>query len=436
MKRVKNIAFIIIILLLFLPMIQKSISLFVVAPLKGSFTTTTKPEFYFKDYFSGLYQDQYNSYFEENIGFRPFLVRLNNQIAFSFFNITQANQVVIGKQNYLFEENYIKAYTGSDFQGSTVWDKKMEKLKFIADELQKMDIPLIVVFAPGKATYFPEFIPKKYNPEVRDTTNYNYLLDACKRLGIHHIDFNNYFVMMKDTVSYPLYPQCGIHWSYYGAGVAQDSIINYMENIKGKRMVDFGWSDVVVSSDLRDPDYDIAEGMNLLYKIKTFDMPYPQFYFLEDSATYKPSVITIADSYYWIYHGKGITQRIYENDNFWYYYEQMHGDRYKENRNLKEIDRLEEIESADFVVIMFTDANLYKFASGFIDDIFELLSNPDRQSEEQIINEELIKFKMKVIKNNKKWYNVIKEKAGEQNISIEEMLRRDATWLVNKELNK
>jgi len=317
MKRVKNIAFIIILLLLFLPVIQKTITLFDVTPLKGSFITNQKPEFHFKDYFSGTYQDQYNSYYEENIGFRSSFVRLYNQIAFSLFDITQASQVVIGKNNYLFEENYIKAYTGTDFQGGAVWDRKMKKLKFISDELQNIDIPLIVVFAPGKASYFPEYIPDKYNPEDRDSTNYAYLVDACKNYNIHHIDFNKYFVEMKDTVSYPLYPQCGIHWSYYGTGVALDSIIGYMEKLKGKQMVDFGWSDIELSNDLQDPDYDIADGMNLIFKINTFEMAYPQFYFNEDDETYKPSVITIADSYYWNYHGKGITQRIYENDNFW-----------------------------------------------------------------------------------------------------------------------
>jgi len=436
MKRVKNIAFIVILLLLFFPMIQKTISLFNIKPLKGSFTTSLKPEFHFKNYFSGTYQDQYNSYYEENIGFRSSFVRLYNQLAFSLFKIPQANQVVIGKKNYLFEENYIKAYTGTDFQGAAVWDKKMEKLKFISDKLQKKDIPLIVVFAPGKATYLPEYIPDKYDSENRDSTNYSYLLNACKRLNIHHIDFNNYFVEMKDTVSYPLYPQCGIHWSYYGTGVALDSIINYMEEVKGKKMVDFGWSDVVLSNDLRDPDYDIAEGMNLIFKIKTFEMPYPQFYFNEDTNTYKPSVITIADSYYWNYHGKGITQRIYENDNFWYYYEQAHGDRYKQNRNLKEIDRLKEIESVDFVVIMFTDANLYKFASGFIDDAYELLTNSDKNSSETAAYEKMIQFNMQIIKNNEEWYNVIKTKAKDLQISVEEMLRRDATWLVDQELNK
>jgi len=65
MKRVKNIAFIIILLLLFLPVIQKTITLFDVTPLKGSFITNQKPEFHFKDYFSGTYQDQYNSYYQK-----------------------------------------------------------------------------------------------------------------------------------------------------------------------------------------------------------------------------------------------------------------------------------------------------------------------------------------------------------------------------------
>jgi len=222
-------------------------------------------------------------------------------------------------------------------------------------------------------------------------------------------------------------------------------------------MVDFGWSDIELSNDLQDPDYDIADGMNLIFKINTFEMAYPQFYFNEDDETYKPSVITIADSYYWNYHGKGITQRIYENDNFWYYYEQAHGSRYKENQSLKEIDRLKEIKSVDFVVILFTDANLYKFASGFIDDVYDLLKDPYHNEKEQKEIEEMVRIKMEIIKGNEEWYKIlnrmqwlpppyqeqtfplytsIKTKATDEQISVEEMLKKDAIWLVNQELNK
>jgi len=370
MSRLKNIAFILILLLLFLPMIQKTISLFSLKPLKGSFALTEKPAFSFRDYNTGQYQDQYNTYIEEHIGLRPVLVRLNNQIAFSFFNIAQAKQVVIGKKNYLYEENYIKAYKGTDFQGGAFWDQRMKKLKYIHDELLKKNIPLIVAFAPGKGTFFPEYIPDNYKPGVRDTTNYEYLLDACKTMNINHIDFNNWFVTLKDTEPYPLYPQCGIHWSYYGTAIVLDSLISYMENLNGKNMVDFGWSEVEISDDLRDPDYDIADGMNLLFKINCYDMAYPRLYFNEDSTTFKPSVITIADSYYWIYHGKGISQRIYENDKFWYYYQTVHGDSYPKDSKVGDLDRIAEIESVDFVVILVTDANLYKFAFGFIDDVY------------------------------------------------------------------
>jgi hypothetical protein len=290
-----------------------------------------------------------------------------------------------------------------------------------------------VVFAPGKGTYFPEYIPDSYNPEQRDTTNYDYLLNACREQGIEHIDFNSWFCSLKDTISYPLYPQCGIHWSYYGSALALDSLIGYMEHLGSRKMIDFGWSDIEISDNLRDPDYDIADGMNLLFRIGCYDMAYPKLYFKEDSTTFKPSVITIADSYYWIFHGKGITQRIYENDNFWYYYQEANGDRYKDERNLQNIDRLDEFKIADYIVLLITDANLYKFAFGFIDDAFYLLSDETNGSEP---DEALIEQYINTIRNNPEWYKSIEEKAKINKISVEEMLRRDAIWLINQESNK
>ncbi|MCF8299042.1 MAG: hypothetical protein K9J13_15950, partial [Saprospiraceae bacterium] len=76
----KNTLFLIIILLLILPFFQEQTSFFKIKELKGSFEKDSLPELNIKDYYSGKFQENFNNYLEENIGFRPFFIRVNNQI--------------------------------------------------------------------------------------------------------------------------------------------------------------------------------------------------------------------------------------------------------------------------------------------------------------------------------------------------------------------
>ena len=85
-KILKQSILIIIILYLFIPLIQKEFPFFKEKPLKGVFILTAKPDSMLKNRFSGEYQNQYEKHFNDSLGFRPFFVRLNNQINFSLFN--------------------------------------------------------------------------------------------------------------------------------------------------------------------------------------------------------------------------------------------------------------------------------------------------------------------------------------------------------------
>ena len=62
---------------------------------------------------------------------------------------------------------------------------------------------------------------------------------------------------MKDTASWPLYPQCGIHWSKYGMSLCADSLFDYIASIRGITLPDFGWDSLEVSQELKDTDYDV-----------------------------------------------------------------------------------------------------------------------------------------------------------------------------------
>ncbi|HOW24036.1 MAG TPA: hypothetical protein PK711_00070 [Bacteroidales bacterium] len=433
MTRIKYITYIVIVVVLFLPLFQKIVPVVGVKSLEGSYVLPEEPAFSFHDFFHGTFQDQYIPYFEQHIGFRPALVRLNNQIAFSCFNMALAQDVILGKKGFLYEVFYIKAYLGRDFSGAEKWDRYAEKLKAISDSLDKNGTTLLVIFAPGKGTFLPEYIPDKFKPWQKDTTNQEYLMQRLKEKQIRFMDVNHWFVQMKDNAPYPLYPKTGIHWSNYGEALFMDSIIGYMEQVKNKPMVDFGWSNVRMSNDLQDPDKDIAKGMNLLFGVPHYPMPYPDFYYREDAGTFKPIVITIADSYNWNLFGRGITQKIYGQDKFWYYFRAAYGP-YPQDQLVKNLDIPAELKSADFVILMATDATLSKFDFGFTDQVYDMITVEGRQAAGE--RAAMIAEAERNIRGNMDWMELIREKAAKRNVTVDEMIHLDAVWMVDKKLNE
>ena len=74
-------------------------------------------------------QKKFSNYLNENFGFRNVFVRLNNELNFRLYDEINAKNVILGKDDYLFEENYILTYKGKDFIGSQQIEEKVNKLK-------------------------------------------------------------------------------------------------------------------------------------------------------------------------------------------------------------------------------------------------------------------------------------------------------------------
>ena len=291
-------------LMMLFPLLQDTLHLTKTEPLMGDVSMPEDVKFDYRDWFGGFYQEEKEPYLNTSFGFRNSFVRLNNQIAYSIFGKANANGVVIGKETYLYEKSYIDAYTGTDFLGEDSISHTLTRLKFINDTLSKLGKQLIVVFAPGKASFYPEYIPDQYLP-VKEKTNYKYLSDGAKKAGLHVIDFNKWFIDTKHTAKYPLYPQHSVHWSTYGTALAADSLIKMMEYLGHMDIPDLKFDGVTMQQP-HGVDYDIADGMNLFSRFKGPDVAYPNMLPIDTIGKTKPNVLVISDSFYWGMYNLGI----------------------------------------------------------------------------------------------------------------------------------
>ena len=416
-----------------LPFFQNQFEFFKVKPLKGDIKVPVEAEFSLAGWWSGEYQENSEKYINETFGFRSFLVRINNQIAFNLFKKANAKAVVVGKENYLYEENYINAYNGLDFIGKQASEERFDKLVFIQDSMNKLGKTFITVFSPGKASYYPEFFPPKYDVE-RSTTNHAYHVKLAEERGIKYIDFNSDFIDKRKITPYPLFPKYGIHWSRYGMGLAIDSIVKYVEKDRNINMPNICWEEVTEKAP-DDDDYDIGHGMNLLFRLPSFDMGYPHFRFESDSGKVKPSLLVIADSFYWGLYSTGI-HKLFTDDHFWFYFTDVHPDDDAPGVSAHDLDLAKEIEKHDVIIIMGTEAQIVNLGWGFIERTYDLFKGKfeEKKLEHHFTEEEIRLTKNRII-SDEKWMMHIKSKAEGLGISIDSMLTTDAIWVLKEELD-
>lgn len=367
----KNILFIIVITILCLPLIQHFTSFTTVPPLKGWFVKKHLIPLNLKSWLNQDFQKSAEKYVNEEFGFRPSFVRLNNQLKYNISKEISTNRVLIGKENYLYEKSYINAYLGSDYIGKDSIAKKTRKLKLIQDTLEKLNTNLLVILAPGKGSFFPEFFPENYDSIIASITNFETYRDELTKNKINYIDFKSWFNSIKQTSKYPLFAQYGIHWSKYGQYIAADSLIKYLNKHYQNKIPNLILDTITTSKTPLFSDYDVGQSLNLIYPLKTFEMGYPKFHF-ENHETEKIKTIVIGDSYYWGMFHDGISSKAFNNGKFWYYYKQVYPDFFKNNLLVEDIDVKRELEKQDLIILLSTDANLYKFAFGFIEDTYTL----------------------------------------------------------------
>ncbi|OFX44968.1 MAG: hypothetical protein A2046_14905 [Bacteroidetes bacterium GWA2_30_7] len=446
MKRtkIKNILLILLILLLFIPLIQNTIPFIKEKPLGGEYILTKKPDSLIDNWFSGKYQTNYEPYFNENIGFRSFFIRLNNQLKYSFFDFIKIGLAVLGKNNQLFQSDYIDAYMGFDFVGYDRIKKGFERIEYIQKKFKENGIEFILVFAPAKTSFMPENIPPQYNLEKRTQTNYDLYVSYLRKSKINFIDFNKYFISIKDTSRYPLYPVNGAHWSGYGITLVTDSLTNYISklmNIKMVKQIDEGG--YTTNTEMKCSDDDLATPLNIFQNLDNLYMYYPNIKYITDTNTVRPNALFVGDSYvngfYTFY--PYLDSTFGKNSSFWSYNYKLkwHNRKIIDKKILVHtLDVEKEVLSKDILVLLITELNIK-----FLDEIFtqrfislfkELENrkdlNADKRDNNNNINNSEIQSQIEIIKSNKEWFDLVKKQAAERKISVDEMVRKSALYFI------
>lgn len=387
--------------------------------LGGAYTLEPAPVLSTTTWWKGEFQPKADRHFTDHIGFRSLFIRSYNQFNYSAFGVTHAPGCVIGEDGQLYLESYINDYTGANFLGAEHWAWELDKLKYMSDFLAAENVALLTVFAPGKASFEPEGIPKVYTKDGIRESNHRHLISAYAEAGLDFIDLNSYFQSIKGESSYPLYPKNGVHWTQYGAYLGMDSIITYVEHELGRDIPDMHLDTVRMVADPIHPDNDVEVNMNLFWPIGQPALPHIQLSFDENERDERLRFMAVSDSYYWPIEALGIPQSLFADPQFWFYFKTAQ----PQAQPIDELEIRQEILEQDVIVLMGTEATTHLFPYGFTDKGYELFMPCDSVS--------LMEYYSQKINTSPDWRAQMVEKAAQEGRTIEYQVELDAKYMAD-----
>lgn len=434
-NRLYKALFVLLMALLFLPLIQQRWHLFDVKKLEGATEEVEMPDLSLENYKTQVFQTTSEKYVSQHFGFHESLIRLYNQYLWNYRK-TYAHDVVVGKDKWLYGKMSVLdhyhqlsySYAESNDALRAKFEKDLERLRRVQQLLDQRGTKLFVLICPSKDIIYPEHLPSNSHYVMGDGLRaIDYYPKAFAENGINYLDLCDWFLQVKDTASYTLFPKTGMHWSNIACVHASDTLVRYMEQLTGKNMpnIQIGHA---YHHEAFAPDDDLERSMNLMWKIKPNLHSYAPVSLVPDSTAKKLNLIAIGDSFFWNLCYTLPMDQIFNSYVYWYYFSSVFYD--PDHTNVSQIDLLEELDKADVVMITLSATQLYDINHDFLSQaLFNLSSDPENL--DAIL--ESIKQNMR---NTPEWYEGLKQKAEQQGRTLEEVMDEDARYVFNQNPEK
>lgn len=327
-------------------------------PLAGAEHIPASQPLTWQSWSTGQWQINREQLSVKQFGFRPALVRLVNQLRYSFFDEHNA-QITYGKDGTLFETAYQSTLCGEDFIGEEAIVQTIDSLDRFRNALIARGKRLVILVAPNKWRTLQEKVTLNCKPKM---TNYEALIPSLRNRGYAIYDGIDLFQYdQQQGPAHPLHSKQGTHWSVFGAAISVD-YLRFAFAEEGIRLPKVSFADVELSDEPRNTDKDLHDLLNIMLGPDDEELAYPNLAFSEGD---RPNVVVIGDSYYWTYYYLGIHQGLFASESkFFYYNQSLVGTETDERIALTDDLRKQAIENADAVLLVMGESSLARFGFG------------------------------------------------------------------------
>lgn len=359
---------------LFTPIIQEWTSLFSVKALKGVIEPTPKPKLTFETYKSNTYQTQMEKYVSEHFGMREPIIRLYNQYLWTAYNKTYCHFIMPGKHGYLFYTPAVNEYFGNNLlkhyksneEAKKNIESELRQMNKLRHVLKEYDIEFLAFIAPDKPKIYPEYLPR-CNVDTTTIHLPEYFARRMEEMGFPYINMTDWFVSMKDTVPFPLFPKTDSHWRY-SAVYGYDSLFRFINALDGESKFPNLHIGPPIAYESEELEGD--EGtLNLMFRIPGDKTRYKSDITIEaDTIHRKPKVLFVGDSFIWSMGDFMPVREIMSDMEIWFYNSTAFEGFENKTESVKDIDRLCHILNADYVVFYSAGHQWWRATYGFAKD--------------------------------------------------------------------
>ena len=161
----------------------------------------------------------FNSWLNDNIGFRDTLMSLNTKIQYTLFDKINSNDVISGKNGWLFYQGE-GGISINDYQAKTLYtEKQLKKILNNVTELQKWcddnGMEFVLMLMPNKEHIYREYMPDGIE-EVHEEKNIDLVVDYIRENSDIKVVYPKE-ELLKAKEKYDVYYKYDTHWNDLGA---------------------------------------------------------------------------------------------------------------------------------------------------------------------------------------------------------------------------
>lgn len=161
----------------------------------------------------------FNSWLNDNIGFRDTLMGFNTKIQYTLFSKINSSDVILGKNGWLFYQGE-GGISINDYQAKTFYtEKQLKKILKNVTELQKWcddnGMEFVLMLMPNKEHIYREYMPDGIK-EVHKEKNIDLVVDYIRENSDIKVVYPKE-ELLKAKEKYDVYYKYDTHWNDLGA---------------------------------------------------------------------------------------------------------------------------------------------------------------------------------------------------------------------------
>lgn len=166
------------------------------------------------------YMSDLGEYFQEHFAFRQEMVSANAAIYGKIFGASTTDQVVIGKNNWMYFTGTLDDYLIEHQISERGLNNAVHNLKLIQNYTEQNGSKFLLAIAPNKNSIYGENMPYYYK-KGEGETNYDRLRELLVQEDIHFVDLHKAFSDSEEI----LYLERDSHWTNKGAVLAYNQMM-------------------------------------------------------------------------------------------------------------------------------------------------------------------------------------------------------------------